>query len=96
MKTIRITLHGTIYKITETCDGQTRSFYAIQDIEFGHWRGVSELDDYDVWTRDLNRRAEFASRQEARDELKRLWGWRRGQRSDGHLLAILFKKGRAA
>ena len=84
-----------IYKITETCDGETRSFYAIQDIEFGHWRGTSDPDDHDAWTRSTFRRAEFATRREAREELKFLWGWRRAK-NGVRAFRDFIRKGRAA
>jgi len=66
-----------IATITETCGRKTRTFYAIRDCAMNYWRGTSDLDDYDAWTRDLGKRAMFESLSDARRELMEIAEWRR-------------------
>ena len=66
-----------IVRIQETVDKRTRTFYAIRDTDLDYWRSASSLWDHDAWTRDVGRRAEYASRQEAQRELKSIRRWRR-------------------
>mgnify|MGYP001370461401 CR=1 FL=1 len=85
-----------VVKVTETCDGVTRSFYAIHDRELGYWRGTSALDDYYAWTRDTTRRAEFARRADAIRELKAIWDWRRARAGRDEAFMNILRKGKAA
>lgn len=56
--------------------GKPRTCYAIYDGHLGYWRGTSALTDYDAWTRDTKRRAEFPTRAEAERELMAILNWR--------------------
>jgi len=69
--------HERVVMVTETIDGQDRTFYAIRDRHLGYWRGYGALDEYNAWTRDLGHRAEFASPAEARAELRAILAHRR-------------------
>ena len=69
--------HERIVRITEKWDGKTRVFYAIRDYSLGLWRGMSDLDEPDAWTRYLFKRAIFDTRAEARHELMEIEDWRR-------------------
>ena len=54
--------HERIVKIVETCEGVVaRTFYCIQDPQFGHWMSEEPFDGL-IWTKDPRCRREFASR----------------------------------
>ncbi len=68
-------------------NGAKRVFYAICDEFLDYWRGRDDLDGYYAWTRSCERRVEFSNRSEARQEMKRMWQWRRDQRAKQEAIA---------
>lgn len=68
-------------------DGAKRAFYAIRDVHLDYWRGQDNLDGYYAWTRSCKRRAEYASRREAKKEMERIWQWRRAQKARKNAMA---------
>ena len=68
--------HEVIVKIAESVGKTGRVFWAIRDSEMGYWRSRSPISAWDAWTRDTDRRAEFASLFDARAELRHIQFWR--------------------
>ena len=66
-----------IVRVRETVDGESRVFYAIRDVHLGYWRSRSLIHEWDAWTREICRRAQFGSRKEAKAELQSIHAWRR-------------------
>ncbi len=65
-----------VVKITEFCDGEVvRTFYAIRDVDTGHWMSREPFDG-DIWTHDPRRRRMFARRALATADLQALLDWR--------------------
>jgi len=62
-------------------NGAKRVFYAIRDVFLDYWRGRDDLDGYYAWTRSCEHRVEFSNRREAREEMKRIWQWRRDHKA---------------
>ena len=66
-----------VVKVVETCDGrELRTFYGIHDPEFGHWMSQEPFDGM-IWTKDLQCRQEFDTRDEAEATLADFLQWRR-------------------
>jgi len=65
-----------VVSVAETCDGRTRRFHAIRDVQLNCWRSTGAIDEYNAWTRDISMRAEFATRADAEREMRAIWGWR--------------------
>ena len=87
MKTNDKTFNERVVKMVETCDGVVaRTFYCIHDPDFGHWMSCEPFDGL-IWTKDVSCRQEFASRDEAEDELDSFLDWRREQ-EDGDGTAV--------
>ena len=88
--------HERILKVTEKRKGKLRRFFAIRDCEFRCWRGTKALDEHDAWTRDIARRAEFATRAAANRALEAIWNWRQAQSDQGKFFTNPFTQGVAA
>ena len=68
-----------VVKLVETCDGAVeRTFYCIRDTDMGYWMSNEPFDGL-IWTRDVSCRQEFASREDAEDELECFLDWRQEQ-----------------
>ncbi|MCK6486568.1 MAG: hypothetical protein L6R00_20860 [Phycisphaerae bacterium] len=76
-----------VVQVVETCDGTVaRTFYCIHDPDFEHWMSDEPFDGL-IWTKDVRRRREFASRAEAQAELEELLDWREEQQTEADILA---------
>jgi hypothetical protein len=75
-----------VVKVVETCDGAVvRTFYCIHDPDFGHWMSDEPFDGL-IWTKDPRCRQEFASREEAEEELEDFLDWREEQQTEADIL----------
>ena len=62
-----------VVEVVETVLGEQTVFYAIRDVFLGYWRSTQPLEEFDAWTKDRRRRAEFDTRREAERELAWIW-----------------------
>ncbi|MCG3178615.1 MAG: hypothetical protein BIFFINMI_00943 [Phycisphaerae bacterium] len=68
-----------VVELQEVFDGKVqRTFYCVQDPDFGHWMSREPFDGR-IWTKDPACREEFASRTDAETELDEFLEWREEQ-----------------